>query len=378
VSKLRSKPPETGDLFAPRVPERPPDIPRDDDPEPDREIRDEDPKPRPMEEPAALRPEREFEYSGGVHLADSVLWCDSDRRHDLCFVSHAHADYMGKNRRIFATDKTIRIMTRATGRAEALTSPYRRSFTLGPLTLEMHPAGHILGSAQLLIIRNDRRLVYTSDVNTRPTLTAEKAKAIPCDTIVIPATYGIPLFKFPPREEVYAQIRAWVDRCLEDRATPVLIANQIGTAQELMRLLGDAGYRLRVHRSIYDIAKIYRELGVGLPTSRRFAGTPARDEVVIFPPILRKHASIRKLRKSQTALVSGHAADPSFVFRHRVDAAFCLSDTLDHDELMELLAETGAREIYLSSGYVEELGEELRAKGVRAYSLVPPTQLSLF
>jgi putative mRNA 3-end processing factor len=215
-------------------------------------------------------------------------------------------------------------------------------------------------------------------VNTRVTLTAERAKAIPCDTLVVPATYGIPLFKFPPREEVYEEIGSWVEHCLEDRATPVLIANQIGTAQELMRILGDRGFRMRVHRSIYDIAKIYRDLGVGLPTSRRFAGTPARDEVVIFPPILRKHASIRKLRKSQTALVSGHAADPGFVFRHRVDKAFCVSDTLDHDDLIRFIEETGASEVYLASGHMEELGEELRAKGLRAYALVPPRQLSLF
>jgi putative mRNA 3-end processing factor len=285
---------------------------------------------------------------------------------------------MGRNRRILATDKTVRILTRATGKAEALTSPYKRSFTLGPLTLEMHPAGHILGSAQLLIVRNDRRLVYTSDVNTRATLTTERAKPVPCDTLVIPATYGLPMYKFPPRDEVYEQIKSFVERCFEDRATPVLIANQIGTAQELMKLLGDAGFRLRVHRSIYEVAKIYRDLGASLPTSRRFAGTPARDEVVIFPPILRKHASIRKLRKSQTAMVSGHAIDPGYAFRHRVDRAFCLSDTVDHDELIQFVEETGASEVYLSSGHVEELGEALRAKGLRTYSLVPPQQLALF
>src|SRR5262249_45375907 len=163
-------------------------------------------------------------------------------------------------------------------------------------------------------------------------------------------------------EEVYEQIRSFVERCFEDRATPVLIANQIGTAQELMKILGDAGHRLRVHRSIYEVAKIYRDLGVSLPGSRRFAGTPARDEVVIFPPVLRKHASIRKLRKSQTAMVSGHAVDPGYAFRHRVDRAFCLSDTVDHDELIQFIFETGASEIYLSDGRVEELAEELRAK----------------
>jgi putative mRNA 3-end processing factor len=359
---------------APAQPERTEPTPDD-----DREELDEAPSRLPLKTPSFFdQPQREFEHNGGIHLVDSILWCDADRKHDLCFISHAHMDFVGKNRRILATDKTVRIMTRSSGKMEALTSPYRRSFTLGPLTLEMHPAGHILGSSQLLIERNGRRLVYTSDINPRQTATAEKAKPIPCDVLVVPATYGHPMFKFPDREEVYAQIKQWVEKCLEDRATPVLIANQIGTAQELMRVVGEAGYRLRVHRSIYDVAKVYRELGVNLPTSRRFAGTPARDEVVIFPPILRKHASIRKLRKSQTAMVSGHAVDPAYVFRHRVEAAFPLSDTADHDELIAFIEETGAREIYLSSGFIDEVSEALRSKGLRVYSLIEPQQLSLF
>lgn len=404
--KAVSRDPETGDLFAPRSAERsiPPaieehepdlgdqssreDLDREDEEREAGEAEAEAEKTPPPELEPAPRPPRpafsfgepvrEFEYNGGIHLTDSILWCDADRRTDLSFISHAHNDFIGKNRRILATDKTVRIITRASGKVEALTSPYRRSFTLGPLTMEMHPAGHVLGSAQLLITRDGKRLVYTNDVNPRQTATAERARPIPCDTLVLPATYGLPMFRFPPREEVYEAIKTFVVRCLEDRATPVLIANQIGTAQELMRMLGEAGYRLRVHRSIYDVAKVYRDLGVNLPGSRRFAGTPARDEVVIFPPILRKHASIRKLRKSQTAMVSGNAADPGYVFRHRVDAAFPLSDTADYEDLITFIQETGAHEVYLSSGFIDEMSADLRSRGIRVYSLVKPQQLSLF
>jgi putative mRNA 3-end processing factor len=257
-------------------------------------------------------------------------------------------------------------------------SPYKRSFTLGPLELQMHPAGHVLGSAQLLIVRDGRRIVYTSDVNVRHTATVERASPVHCDVLAIPATYGIPIFKFPPREEVLTRIKKFVDDCLEERATPVLIANPIGTAQELMHWLGKANHRMRVHRSIYDVGKIYKELGVTIVNTRRFQGTPARDEVVIFPPILRNHASIRKLKKYKTAIVTGRAMDEEWVYRHRVDAAFPLSDTADHDELVSFIKETGAAEVYLFGGYVEELSAELRIAGLKVYSVVPPQQLTLF
>ncbi len=324
-------------------------------------------------------PFREFEYSGGVHLADSVLWCDTERKREFVFISHSHSDYVGKNRRILGTDKTVRILTRGTGKIEALTSPYRRQFTLGPLELEMHPSGHVLGAAQLLVKRDGRRVVYTSDVNPRKTATAEQGVPIECDVLALPATYGAPMYRFPPREEVLGSIRKFVDDCLNDKATPVLIANQIGTAQELMSVLGKAGYRLRVHRSIYDVAKVYKELGLTLPNCRRFQGSPARDEVVIFPPILRRHTSIRKLRKFKTAIVSGKAVDPAFVYSQKVDAAFPLSDSADFSELLKFIQATGASEVYLIDGHIEELSQELRNRfGIRVHSLVKPRQLTLF
>ena len=323
-------------------------------------------------------PFRAFEYNGGVHLTDSVLWCDCDRRNDLVFISHSHADYIGKNRRILATDKTVRVLTRGTGKIDALRSPYRRQFTLGPLALEMFPSGHVFGAAQLLIVRDDRRLVYTSDVNPRKTLTAETGEVVPCDTLVIPATFGRPTYIFPPRDEMIQGLRKFVDDCLNDKTTPVLIANQIGLAQEIMQIFGTAGYRLRVHRSIYDVAKIYRELGMSLPNARRFQGAPAKDEIAIFPPILRNHSSIRKLKRHRTAMVDGKALDEAYVFRSKVDAAFALSDAAGHDELLKFVAATGASEVFLSDGYVDEFAQDLRNAGIRAYPLVKPKQLSLF
>ena len=267
VRKKRSAP-ETPDLFAPRPLVDEPEPPSDPAPLPEPEL--EEPRPKRRDESLFFNePYREFEYSGGIHLTGSILWCDADRRHDQTFISHAHIDEIGKNRRILATDKTVKILTRGTGKIDALMSPYKRSFTLGPLELQMHPAGHVLGSAQLLIVRDGRRMVYTSDVNVRQTATAERGSAVPCNVLAIPATYGAPIFKFPPREEVLAKIKQFVDDCLEDRATPVLIANPIGTAQELMHVLGKCGYRMRVHRSIYDVAIVPASSARGSPRAPR-------------------------------------------------------------------------------------------------------------
>jgi putative mRNA 3-end processing factor len=330
---------------------------------------------------ALLRPppdDRDFQYTGGIHLVDSVLWFDAERRNDLCFLSHAHGGVIGKHRRVLATEETLRLLTRGVGRVDALTSPYGRSFVLGALRLELRPSGHMLGAAQLLVMRDERRIVYTSTINVIDGLTTPKADVVPCDALALPAQYALPMYRFPPREEVLADIRAFIERCFEEKATPVLIANQAGASQELMEALGRSGFRFRVHRSIYEVGRVYRKFGIRLTGMRRFQGTPARDEVVVFPPILRRHQAIRKLRKHRSAILSGRAVEEGFAERHRVDKAFVFSDAADYAGLLAFVEATGARDVYLSGGVVDQFSETLRERGHRVFSLFPPQQLSLF
>src|SRR5580693_1722372 len=97
-----------------------------------------------------------------MHLSDSVLWFDAPKRQALSFVSHAHGDHIARHDRVIATDATTRLMVKRLGALpQALTCLYRPPFGVGPLRLGLFPAGHILGSAQILVIRNGRRIVYT-------------------------------------------------------------------------------------------------------------------------------------------------------------------------------------------------------------------------
>ncbi|MEE2902158.1 MAG: MBL fold metallo-hydrolase [Myxococcota bacterium] len=323
-------------------------------------------------------PYRDFEYVGGIHLTNSILWCDADRKRDLTFISHARSQFVGKSRRILATDKTVKILTRKNTKLDALTSPYKRSFTIGPLRLELHPAGHVLGSSQLVIDRDDRRLVFASDICPRRSATVERAKPIACDSLVLCPSFGHPMYRFPDRDEVFSNLCQFIDDCLNENATPVLLANPIGTSQELMRRLGDAGYKLRVHASIYDVAKVYKTLGVSMHGSRRFSGRPGKDDVILFPPILKKHVAIRKLKKFKTAMISGRAVEPGYALQQRVDAAFPFSDAADYYELLNFIDETGADEIYLyGDRFVEDFGAVLRKAGKKVIPLVQPKQLSL-
>src|SRR5687767_5453138 len=124
---------------------------------------------------------------GGLHLRGTPLWLDARKRTELSFVSHAHSDHIARHHRVIATAPTLRMMTHRLGQLPAaLPVPYGRPFELGGLYVELLPAGHMLGSAQIRVILPDgSRVVYTGDLNLAPSLTAEAAEVAECDALVI-------------------------------------------------------------------------------------------------------------------------------------------------------------------------------------------------
>ena len=163
----------------------------------------------------------------GLHLTGTPLSLDARRKSPLSFVSHAHSDHIARHERTIATAATLRLMAHRLGDLNApLAVPYGRPFALGPLTLELLPAGHVLGSAQIRVTREDgKRIVYTGDINFAPSLTAEPTQVAECDTLVIESTFGHPRYVFPPREEVLGQVESWVRRHLERAAQGLFCAS---------------------------------------------------------------------------------------------------------------------------------------------------------
>ena len=106
----------------------------------------------------------------GLHLTGTPLWFDARRKSELSFVSHAHSDHMARHKRVIATAATLKLMAHRLGPVNSpLSVPFNRMFELGPLVLELLPAGHILGSAQIRVTHADgTRVVYTGDLNTQP------------------------------------------------------------------------------------------------------------------------------------------------------------------------------------------------------------------
>jgi len=316
----------------------------------------------------------------GLHVTGTALWLDARRGSELSFVSHAHADHAARHQRVIATHATLRLMAHRLGKLTgALPVPYGRPFELGPLFLELLPAGHIKGSAQIRVTRQDgHRVVYTGDINPQPSLTAEPLQPAECDTLVIESTFGHPRYRFPPRDQVLAQVEGWCRAQLDRGVAPVLLGYPLGKSQEAIKFLCSRGLKVAAHGTIHEVSRLYEELGTQVGEVRRFRGTLEPGEVLLYPPRLSRSVALSRLKPRAVAVLTGWALDEGAARRYGADVAFPLSDHADFEQLVNYARRTRASEVITHHGFARELSRALCDRGVRARPIGEVQQLELF
>ncbi len=294
-----------------------------------------------------------FTFPGSIYIPCMDLWLDPTRKRDFAFVSHAHADHAARHKRIIATPPTARLLEHRLGVKAHTTLEYGVSTDINGGKLTLYPAGHILGSAQILVQRHDERLLYTGDFKLKASRTAEPCQPVACDHLIMECTYGLPQYRFPDREEVEAQFLDYIVATLERGDVPVVLAYALGRSQEVIRLLTGAGIRVALERKIFDLSLVYRELGVDLGDFEEYDADDHHERVLIFPPHLWKAPVLQSIPRKRTIAVTGWAIDGRQNSWYRSDRAFPLSDHADFDDLIRYVEMTSPRNIYLIHGFAE-------------------------
>lgn len=320
----------------------------------------------------------EFTYQDGIHLATCDLWLDPHRPRAAAVISHAHADHVRRHEVAFATHATadlLRNRYKFTNRTIAL--DYAEGLRYGDATITFHPAGHVLGSAQILVETAGHRLLYSGDLRLRRSEAAEPATVPQADCLIVETTFGRPHYLFPPDEEVAAAIVHFCRETLAARAVPVLFAYSLGKAQQAMMLLRNSGFALQAHPSALKLHDTYRRHGIALPDCAPLGAAIQPNTVVICPPQARTTAAVVGLGERRTAMLSGWALDRGARYRYRCDAVFPFSDHCGYDDLLTYVEVVGARRVFTTHGFAQDFASDLRHRGIEAYPVDKPLQLAL-
>ena len=307
----------------------------------------------------------------GIFLPELELWLDSRRVKPEGYISHAHSDHLASHHHVLATAETIALAAQRMKIKQAQALRYGEPLERDDYTLTLFPAGHCLGSAQVAIDvhATGERIVYTGDLHLGDDLFGQPAAPLPCDTLIIDATFGQPDYVFPPRASVIDQVCEWVRETLHNGEVPVVLAYSLGKGQEALHLLLQAGFTVQVHESTYAMAAVYMEMGVRFPGRlTRWHGRREEGTVVLMPPHARRRSEMFALTPYRTVLLSGWAVDSSCKYQMRVDEALPLSDHCDWNQLCAYVEQASPQRVFTMFG-PQHFSAHLRGMGIDAWPL---------
>ncbi len=329
-----------------------------------------------------MPPRRKFwveAHPQGIYLPDADIWVDPGRPVARALITHGHSDHArGGHGMSIATPATLDIMALRYGVVPEGATPvsYGEAFDCGGgVNATFHPAGHVLGSAQICLERQGERVVVTGDYKRRPDPTCPPFELIPCDIFITEATFGLPVFVHPPIEEEIGKLltarAANPERCI------LVGAYALGKAQRVIAELRRAGYDapIYLHGALEKMCALYQRHSIDLGILQLVADTPKealKGAIILAPPSALNDRWSRRLPDPITAMASGWMRVRQRAVQRNVELPLIISDHADWNELTATIQEVNATENWITHGREEALIHwcALHQRKARALALI--------
>lgn len=315
----------------------------------------------------------------GLYVEPGGFFVDPVRAADRAVVTHGHGDHARPgNGAVLATAGTIAIMRSRLGEGAGKSlqpAAYGERIDINGVGVTLHPAGHVLGSAQVLLEWQGSRVVVSGDYKRRPDPTCQLFEPIPCDVFITEATFALPVFRHPPDTDEIGRLLHSV--ALFPERAHVVGVYALGKAQRVIALLRRAGWDkpLWLHGALVELCQLYQSLGVELGDLRHATEASKADlagGIVLAPPGALADRWSRRLPDPVSAMASGWMRVRQRAKQRGVELPLVISDHADWDELCQTLEDVNAGEVWVTHGREEALVHHAALKGrkARALSLV--------
>ena len=317
----------------------------------------------------------------GIYCEPGDFYIDPGRMVDRAIITHGHGDHARAGHgAVLATAETIEIMKVRYG--EDCAGAFQplalgEAININGVSVRLVPAGHILGSAQVVIEWAGRRAVISGDYKRARDPTCQPFELVTCDVFVTEATFALPVFRHEKAEHEAAKLLSSL-RAEPDR-THLIGAYNLGKCQRMIRVVRDAGYDkpIYLHGAVIALSELYQKLGVDLGELLPVAGTDPktmRGGIVMCPPSALGDRWSRRFGDPVNAFASGWMRVRGRARQMGVELPLVVSDHVDWPELIQTVLETEAEEIWVTHGredalvhYLGSLGRKARALALVGY-----------
>lgn len=314
-----------------------------------------------------------------IQITDKGLFCsagdffiDPWKPVSHALITHAHSDHARPgSKHYLATHQSTSILRLRLGSDILVQSvDYGQKLNINGVKVSFHPAGHILGSAQIRLEHRGQVWCVSGDYKLAPDVTCADFEAVRCHSFISESTFGLPIFKWPDQKTVFEEIQRWWRLNQQKERISILFCYSLGKAQRVLAGIDHSIGPILTHGAVERIVQLYRSQGIRLP---RTVHVPLcrekeklRKALVIAPPSANGTPWMRRFGRNSTGFVSGWMRIRGLRRRHSVDRGFILSDHADWTELLEALNYTEADRVLVTHGYAAQLAKTLREKGTEA------------
>ena len=312
-------------------------------------------------------------------VTDSGLFCAAGGFHidpwrgvDRALITHAHSDHArGGSAAYLCAAEGVGLLRSRLGAAVSITGVrYGEVLDLDGVKVSFHPAGHVLGSAQIRVEHRGEIWVVSGDYKRQSDPTCADFEPVRCHTFVTESTFGLPIYRWPEPATVFDEINSWWRANQAHGRTSVLFGYSLGKAQRLLAGVDPSIGPIHLHRAIQELLPIYGEAGVKFPVTQPATGelvaAAQGRALVIAPPAVNDSEWLHGLGEISTGFASGWMLVRGTRRRHNADRGFVISDHADWPGLIQTIRESGAPRILVTHGSTGPMVRWLREHGWQA------------
>lgn len=310
----------------------------------------------------------------GLYCPKADVYLDPWRPVNRAILSHGHADHARWGSSSYlCTPTAAPVIKYRLGDIMLETLPFGEEKLINGVSFSFHPAGHILGSAQIKVSYKGEIVVFSGDYKTANDGFSEAFEPVKCHTFITESTFGLPVYHWQDQKGVFNEMEQWCKNNRNNGHLSILYGYSLGKAQRILQGLPESVGPIFTHRTIEAVLHIMRNQGVSLkntiPVNEHLSRTDLLSGVIIAPPAVQHSNWLKKFEPIRNGVVSGWMALRGARRRRNADKGFVLSDHADWKGLNEAISLTGAENIFVTHGYTDILSKWLIDKGLNAYPL---------
>lgn len=305
----------------------------------------------------------------GLYCPDGGFYIDPWKPVEKAIITHAHSDHAKVGSKHYLCHHFTKPLLQARlGDNDYQSVEWNESLNINGVKVSLHPAGHIIGSSQIRVEYNNEVWVISGDYKTENDGISGIFEPVPCNVFITESTFGLPVYKWVPQENIYADVRNWIIANKAAGKTSVLIAYSLGKAQRLLKAIESLNEKTYVHGAVWNMHQALISAGIVLPEVERITPETTKETlkkcIVIAPPGADGSPWMKRMEPYATGVCSGWMQVRGNVRRRNADTGFILSDHADWKGLLSAVKATGAEKVFVTHGFQSTFSRYLNENGI--------------